>query len=608
MPLFSVPNFSAPVANAQNCPSNSILKMTLPAAPDSFNFLTTGTYGGYYVIGMEYSGIFPVPDLTGQLQWSNSIVDWIKSNQNYTQWTVNVKPGLRWSNGQNVTAQDILGTYSPQFAFNPNYDFVNAHAEVASEVSLNSSTVEFNLNVSDAHFIEDISELVLTTVYSQSVTSQGANNSNLQTNVVVGPFYVEGYTPGQTQLVMLRNPYFQPLPSACEIIVNFVETQSQTAAYIQSGASDLAPIDSASAPTLLKNPSIHINPETSTEISFIQYNTTSYPYNMTNFRKAIAESINYSQILQQAFFGYGSPGNIAEGTVPSTVTKLYNPNITKYDYNQTEALTLLQSIGITKGSDGFLHYPNGTDITLSFISDDTFSQDAVAAGIVKQDLQSLGFQVNFLITQWSNIATYYSSNTNDIQHSMTLLSTAAPEFGDAWVDAQPGWNIYLEMGTVVPPYWEYPPSADALYQSNLTALDSTGNSSLVDQYLNNIQSINSQYLPVIVVGYPDYLWAYNTQHWTNWPSGSIVYTSNWFNFTSLAAIQPVSQTTTASTNLTTTTASTSLTTSTTTSTFSSASQTTTSSTAQPNYTLVAAAVIIILVVAASIAIFQIRRR
>src|SRR4029077_19799606 len=111
-------------------------------------------------------------------------------------------------------------------------------------------------------------------------------------------------------------------------------------------------------------------------------------------------------------------------------------------------------------------------------------------------------------------------------------------FPNAWIDSTMGCHTYLLSYGVGCNYWEYPPSADAAYNSNKSAIDNTSDPSQVNHYLSNIQALNSQFLPVIVLNYPDNLYAYSTQHWTGWPS-RFFYAGSWLNDTALAVLQPV---------------------------------------------------------------------
>jgi ABC-type transport system substrate-binding protein len=527
--------------------------MTMTAPPSTLNPLNfpTGTSASY-LIGFEYLSIFPTPTVSGAPFWPEAATDWFSSNSNYSQWTFNVRPGLKWSNGQAVNASDILATYSNNFAFNPSFDFPGLASEVTSDHALNSSAAVFNLNVSDAHFPEKMSWLYFTPVYPASViNANGPNMTNLGTNIVDGPFYMSNYQAGQFQAVMLRNPYFQPQPTVCQIDLNFVDSLAETATPLESGSSDVAPVEPTNALAVLRSsPNMHLSFINASGVMSLEYNVTVYPYSVPAFRQAMAYAINEQQIVTQALSGFGQVANNSEGIVPPEATGYYNPNTVHYSYNQTQSLALLSSIGITKGSNGLLHYSNGTDVTLSLYADTDNPADVLAGNIVKTDLESLGMTINYQTTSEANIIGYYASNVNDLARTgMILYSPGVTVFGDAWLDAEPGWDTYFAP-TIPNIDWEYPASINSLYQGNLSALDSTANPSQLKTYLDNIQALNAQYLPTIVLAYPDAIWAYSTAHWTNWPSNGIQFENQFINQTAFSYLQPVSGTTTSTTSTT----------------------------------------------------------
>jgi peptide/nickel transport system substrate-binding protein len=580
--------------------------MTLIVAPNSINALTltTGSSGGI-LIGMEYYGS-PVAAPDGSLAKSIAVTDWISHNSNYTQWTFNVKPGLKWSNGQNITSKDILTTFSPAFGFNATYDYLGMGPEVSNQFALNSSAAVYVLKAPDAHWSDKFNWDLYSPVYPASfIQQQGAGSSNFGTNVEAGPFYVSNYQSGQSQMVMLRNSYFTPQPKISQININFVDSLSLTAGYLLAGSTDLAPIEPSNAHTVTSNPNIHVLDEKGLYISDIQYNDSLYPYNMTNFRQALAYGINQTQFISQALNGYAIPAYSAEGIVSPTASQWYNPNIQKYAYNQTASLQLLKQIGITKGSDGILHYRNGTAVKLTLWTDTANVFDATGASAVQANLQSLGFKINVITASVSSIVGDYVSSLSGIRSAMILSTSNPPVWGNGYLDAQPAWNVYW-LATTANHHWEYPPSADAQYQGNYTAFFATGDTASEQKYLNNIQAINAHYLPTLVLAYPDALWGYNTQYWTNWPTGYVEYGAQIMNNTAFANLQPVSSTTSSSSSAPTST-------STTGSASSVPTQTTTTSQASTNpapgydYTPIAGVAIALLVVVAA-ATYIVRRR
>jgi ABC-type transport system substrate-binding protein len=598
--LFSSSFFQS-INSKSSASTSEVLRMTLVVPPNSLNALTltTGSSGGIF-IGMEYYGT-PVATPTGSLDTAAAVTDWISHNSNYTQWIFNVKPGLKWSDGTNVTSNDILTTFSKSFGFNSTYDYLGMGPEVSSEQALNSSAAEFNLNVSDAHWPDKFNWDLYSPIYpAEFINSQGVASNNFGTDVVTGPFYVSNYQSGQTQLTMLRNPYFyttgMPEPAITQINVNFVESLSLTTGIVESGQTDLAPIEPSNAQAVAKTANIHILDEKGLYVSDLQYNDSIFPYNVTDFRQALAYGINQTAFINAALDGYGLPAYSAEGVVSPSASLWYNSAQSKYDYNSTQALALLGQMGITKGSDGHLQYSNHTDVTLNLWTDTDNTEDPLGAASIVSNLQSLGFVVNLQSASVSDIVGDYSSNLNGIRSAMILSTENPPVWGNPYLDSLPAWDVYW-LATTPNPYWEYPPSANAEYESNYTALLGTANMTQEHSYLDNIQALNAANLPTLVLAYPDALWAYNTQNWQNWPTSSYIeYGAQIMNATAFAVLQPTSSSTSTTSNSTSGSSS------------SSSGSSTTSPSGTNNTLLYVAIAVVVIVVVAGVATYFMRRK
>ena len=582
-------------ASAQSslgCPSNLTLHMTLyGGAPTTFNLL--GSYNsGAPIARLVYDGTYPDPLPNGTISWDNSLLDSITTNSNYTAWTYHIRSGVTWSNGQPVTSQDILNTYSKNFALNSSYDYVGAGSMIKSENPVNSSTLVFLLNSSNAHFPELIGDQVFTTVYPISFIQNGPSFNGLGTDITDGPFYIANYTASSTSLTLFRNPYFKPQPTACEIVVSFVESASQTATNLLAGTADFAPVEWSNIPSITAQSNLRLISEPAAYANFINYNISAYPYNMTQFRQALAFGINQSQILNQVFNGFGTTASSSEGGVPSVTTSWYNPTQSTYSFNQTESSTLLSQIGITK-SGGNLHYSDGTAVTLNLWTDSTDPEDLITAQIVQSNLQQLGFQVNLqTLGLGTEIGSTYK-NANNIDNGMIIRTSSGPLFGDPYLDSQANYNVYSPFHQPST-YWEYPPSANAAYEQNFSAISQTSNVTLERNYLFNIQNLNSKYLPSLMLSYPNAVYAYNAATWLGWPSSFTLYGPIGADHITLAQLVPAGQTLTSSaTNTQTLT--------------SSATNTQTLSTAGSTTALIVA-VIVILVIAAAVGVILRNRR
>lgn len=549
---FAIPSSTLRVS-ASSCPSNNTVTFVTEPIPENFNYLTATGDSTFFIGSLEYLSLAPFPlQPNGSLDWADSATNWISANSNFTQWTYHIRPGLTWSNGTAVSGSDIATWLSPSYALNPNYDITGAHLEVTGVNVVNSDTATVILNQSDAQFPNKLTTYYYAPMVSPTDVAKGPADPLFGTGLADGPWYVSNYISGSTQAILLPNPYWPgPKPTVCEIIADFVETFSQITPFLVSGSADFAgPIAVGDIAGFASNPHIKLDLVTADEATPLWYNVTSYPYNMTQFRQALAYSINSSAIVQHSLFGYGVPSNNAQGGVPPTYAG-YTQNQQMYPYNVSKALSLLHAIGFTGGgSSGPLKFPNGTQMSTTIYADINAAWDPNIAQQVASFLQALGINAGTNTMTTANMQADYASNAFNIQNNLVLFTSGGPIFNSPWLDAQPGCSVegtpgcqgwFATPSTDGNFHWLYPANMDAQYQSNLTALDNVPLTNVSGQthYLANIQNLASQSLPNIQLVYPDKIFAYNTASWTNWPPQGDWMLVGQFNDTMFNVLQPV---------------------------------------------------------------------
>ena len=613
--LMGLPASLVSVSSAQSstCPSNDVFHWFIPGGvPSGFNLVSSPpSLSDFYPARLMYESFQGWPFTNGTIFPADAITSSVTHNSNYTQWTFAIKPGLKWSNGQPVTANDILATYGSGFGLNASFDVFNFHQIVTRAYALNPTTAVFDLNVSDASFPAFAGADSFTGVYPVDFTQHGGAyagfNSTAGTLIGDGPFYASNYASSETQMSMLRNPYYSPMPGICQLVISFVESDAQDATYLVGGQADLASLEPGSVAALSGHSNLHIFDAPAVDNLFLGYNESVFPYNQLAFRQALEYGINQTEVQQKAYFGYFTPAYNAAGGVPPQSTLWYNPHQVNYTYNPTQSLSLLHSLGYTGGTNGAqLKYPNGTAVSLAIYAANEFEGNTLAAGVIQNDLKKLGMTIDVQSISIGNLVGL--SYSGALHYGMQLFDSGGPVHGNPYLDALPEWNVYTPTNPY--PVWEPSPTAEASYQGNLTCVDSSDVYSVIHPCLNNIQNINSQQLPNIMLGFPDILYGYSTAHFTNWPP-FIIYgeQSALFN-AGLAQLQPVGVSTTTTTSLpsaTTTTTTSPPSGSATTTTTTPSSTTTTTTAADYTYDYIAAAVVIIIVIAA-VGLYASRRR
>ncbi len=637
----------ANAATAQTCTpnaSNTFTYVASPGAPENYNFLTLSNNGEGTLLRLMYLGSAPTPldvntqAASGRNDTYDLLTDLVTTNSNYTQWTFYIKPGILWSNGQPITAQDFIRTFSPSFALNASVDALGLHTFIKSVTQgANSSIAVFNLNQSVAWFPTLMNNEFFTSVYPESFTSAGSTNAGIgasaATLVTSGPFYLSNYVAGSSTGDFLRNPYFYTSgvsePQICDFHVDFVESSATDATLLAGGSADMAVLDPSNVASVQsQNPNIHVVDYKGVNEQAILWNISAPPYSSLQFRQAIAAIVNYSAIIQGAFDGYAVSGANAEGLV-SPIVQYYDSNQPTYQTDLSLAEGLINQTGMMHyipGSPGKVEWDNGTQVQLLMFARNDFTENVVAAQMLQQELQNFGFSVTSTVQSESdNVGDSFSCRFN-ICHAMIVDEGPAPLWGSPFADATYPGNIWFAEA----PYAQFEGpatgAAEMNYMGNYTGnrngnyiLDFTGTGGLlgttnptqVQSYLNNIQQINAANLPFLMVTYPDTVVGYNTAHWTNWYPQGLMVDNLYLNMSAIAQLAPATGTSTSTTATGSHTSSSASATGTPTGTATSTSSTSTGSTttSSNNTTLyIAAAVVIIILVVGVVAVMMRRGR
>jgi ABC-type transport system substrate-binding protein len=431
------------------------------------------------------------------------LYDWFSSNPNATIWNFNIRSGARWSDGIPINSSDITFTYqlSGNFLLNSPYDFLNLSSFITNVQSLNSSDTEFTLNKTVADFGNILSNQYYFAPLPEHIwQNMNTNDTNFGQDVTSGPYYHLAYDGGNN-LTLRENPYYWNPVGIPQIDITFVNALNQTSNLLLNSQTDVTPLTPQAASIL--SPKIGLNVEPDRQILFLAYNVTIAPFNSTIFRQALAYSINTSAISQEVYDGYATPGVEGEGTIPPSATEWHNASDIQYNYNLTKAKSSLSTLGYTWNSAGNLVYPNGSEVNLQVYTDYNQSGDSQAAQMVAEDLHTLGIQTTLENESLLMIENNYQDN---ISQQLTVVSTSTSVFGLGGVDIQPAWDTYYPW-QIPQSMWLEPPSAEAEYLNYAGLVNSSTTSQ--QSAVRDIDYLNSEDLPMIVLAYPDDLWGYS---------------------------------------------------------------------------------------------------
>jgi peptide/nickel transport system substrate-binding protein len=400
---------------------------------------------------------------------------------NYQQgsYTFNLRPNVKWSDGQPFTAEDVKFSFEQIIS---KYDIFGAFyfANTTVTITNNNQTVI----IKPGRFLPGIQLLLFASLDTAIVPEHvlaGQNflqSSFLQDPIGTGPFVLSQWVKG-SYIQLNRNPNYwgAPEPYLDNITIRFITDPTALEAAVSSGQVDYVfrGIPYSAYPTLNQTGTVKVIPSTRPPYeTAIWFNLNSPYISNPDVRKAIDYALNKTDIAYKATSGVAQA---VDYTIDPTAVPP-SPGIVKYPYNVSMANYLLDQAG-------YPVQPNGSRFTLQLLTRTGAPDEAIAAQLIKSDLAQVGINVNI---QTVDFATYLSLQSKG-QYQMSVISYWLSPiwtyqlFDSAWIGKGPFTNNFFYNSSVT----------DALFNQWLQATQPSQQVQILQQIENQL----SQDLPEI---------------------------------------------------------------------------------------------------------------
>jgi len=384
--------------------------------------------GDIFAYNQIYSGLVR-SDPTGA---TNNIVPslaqrWTISPDGKT-YTFYLRPGLKFSNGQPVTAEDVAWTLN-RFG-NPKINSIMAavaggfgHASV-----VNNTTVRVQLTRPVAAFLYDISIWPAFILPKNLVESEGSAFYNHP--VGTGPFKVQSFVKG-SYITFVRNPYYweSGKPYLNSVRYNFVTDSNTRILAVESGsAQEMDVVPFSQVETLRGTKGIEVQSATVPLFLGLWLNHARAPFADINVRKALQYAIDRPLINKEIFDGLG---RIPNSVLMSFAMDAPDSVVKPYPYDPAKAKALMAQSKFPHGFSTTLTYPSGTDFyrQLALALQQEFGAIGINVKLVEQDTPTV---TNDWFTRAYDMVFPFASFTSDI--------TVPDEYADFLANWGNGFN------------------------------------------------------------------------------------------------------------------------------------------------------------------------
>ncbi len=435
----------------------------LPEQPEIVNpFREIGTFGGELRFGLrgssDHNHILRIVGPQGLVRWDPAFTEVVpnlaesfEANEDATEFTFRLRSGLKWSDGQPFTADDVLFNVNDLLLnsdFAPTPPRYLAGGKPLSVEKVDDLTVRFTFEAPAGSFLYDLAMPLgqHPVLYAKHYCSQyhPAYNDDVQTMVTesgaadwqslfrqqcgdieiparwgnpdrptMDPWVISSpYTGGATQVTLERNPYFwqvdtdgNQLPYIDRLTADVSQDVESLILGVIGGNIDfgLRHIDSISnRPVLAENQERGNYRMFAANAGGGQYMTVDLNlthkdpelrelFNQKDFRIALSLGMNRQEIIDTVLLGQSEPWQLGDFAGP-----YYNEQLsTQYiEFDPARANELLDGLGYARGDDGIRTLPSGRKISFQVDVIPTNTPDHVdILGLIEAQWREIGVEM-----------------------------------------------------------------------------------------------------------------------------------------------------------------------------------------------------------------------
>ena len=447
----------------------TFVSSTIGEGPKTFNPFNTKDNISAQMSEIMYDGLVTTNPVTGE-----TIPKLAKSfSVNGKEYIVNLRHGLKWSDGKPITADDVVFTWQniifDGFGNTSTRDSVMIDGKLPTVEKIDDYTVKFVTPEPFAPFLRMLSSPIAPKHIFQPAVNRGreyfdgflSTNTNPKEFVTSGAFRLKEYVPAQ-RVVFERNPNYyeinkdgKKLPYLDKLVYLIVGDINNQVLKFEGGELDEISLQGANVARFKEMEKhsdfsvFNIGPDTGTMYLSMNMNNRKDEkgkYYVEPKKQVWFQDKNFRQAVDYALDRKNMVFNIANGLgyplfTPETLNSIFlNKNLKPYDKNIEKSKKLLKKSGFTWDKAGHLIDRFGNHVEFDLYTNAGNTEREAIGVMVKQDLEDLGMKVNFKPIEFNSLVNKLMAS---LDWDMVIMGfTGSP------LEPNGGKNVWLSDGTL----------------------------------------------------------------------------------------------------------------------------------------------------------------
>jgi peptide/nickel transport system substrate-binding protein len=353
----------------------AVVRIGWGGSPDTLNPGTAVLAEAYTLFELVYDSMYQL-QLDGS-SYSLELADSVQVSDDSKVWTFHVRPGIKFHDGEALTADDIAFSYN-YYQDHQDFPYLSVYTQYFEQVAApDESTVVISLTQAIPNMESQLIYLYVLPehIWSQYTDPTAAIEFENEAMIGSGPFKMVEYRQNEFVRLAANKEHYLNSPKVDEVVFQTFENQDALVQALRTGQVDMiTEMPKTAVPSLrnAENVKLVTGAPLSPSIRDIIFNQTA-PENCPpdgvcsghpalrdrNVRLALAHATDKKKIIDVALLGLGTPGLTL---VANGLGMWYNNSLQDYAFDIVEANRILDQAGYADtDGDGVRQMPDGSN-------------------------------------------------------------------------------------------------------------------------------------------------------------------------------------------------------------------------------------------------------